>query len=284
MKAWEDYINKQYQPSSRVGYVYGVKIFLDWMGVEKAKVANYADIVDYLNHLRQGELKARTLNNYLFAVKIYYNYLRASGQRDDHPCERLQLKDQYDRAIHLEKLYSPELLQKLEQRTWSKSKKLASRNRVIVSLLLHQALTVSEITALEVESVDLESGWVEVGASALNRARRLPLQSSQILLLNNYIQDYRPQTKQKELILNRYALPLHPHAISRIINGKRPATDRFLPLRIRQSVIANLLKNGHDLRLVQTFAGHRQISTTEAYQQTELDELKASIEKHHPLK
>ncbi|MEM9835703.1 MAG: tyrosine-type recombinase/integrase [Bacteroidota bacterium] len=283
MKAVEDYIAKHYQPSSRVAYVYGVRLFMDWIGVEKASVATYSDIVDYLNYLRRGERKARTLNNYLFAVKIYYHYLRDAGQRADHPCERLQLKDQYDRAIHLEKLYSPEQLQQLEQREWRKSKKLVSRNRVIVSLLIHQALMVSEITTLQVGSVDLKTGWIAVEASALNRARRLPLQSSQILLLHEYIQVHRPKMDHPQLILNYGGQPLHPHAISRIINGKRPAADRFLPLRIRQSVIASLLKSGHDLRLVQTFAGHRQISTTEAYRQTELDELRASIEKHHPL-
>lgn len=52
---------------------------------------------------------------------------------------------------------------------------------------------------------------------------------------------------------------------------------------IRQSVIANLLKSGKDLRLVQTFAGHKYPSTTEKYKQTEVEELKSQILKYHPL-
>ena len=60
--------------------------------------------------------------------------------------------------------------------------------------------------------------------------------------------------------------------------------DRNLnPRTIRQSVITNLLKEGKDLRVVQVFAGHKKISTTEKYRQSGLKELQEAIEKYHPL-
>ena len=52
---------------------------------------------------------------------------------------------------------------------------------------------------------------------------------------------------------------------------------------IRQSVIAHLLKEGHDLSVVQAFAGHKYPSTTERYRQSEIDTLKAAIENYHPI-
>ena len=55
------------------------------------------------------------------------------------------------------------------------------------------------------------------------------------------------------------------------------------PLKIRQSVIAHLLKSGNDLRVVQVFAGHKRAAATEEYKQTGLEELKAVIDKLHPL-
>ena len=55
-------------------------------------------------------------------------------------------------------------------------------------------------------------------------------------------------------------------------------------LTIRQSVIANLLKSGRDIRAVQVFAGHRSTMTTERYQQTGVEELTAAVMKFHPLK
>ena len=55
------------------------------------------------------------------------------------------------------------------------------------------------------------------------------------------------------------------------------------PRRLRQSVLRNLLKEGKDLRLVQEFAGHKYVSSTERYKQTGVEELKCQVLKFHPL-
>ena len=51
---------------------------------------------------------------------------------------------------------------------------------------------------------------------------------------------------------------------------------------IRQIVISNHLKSGHDLRLIQVFVGHKYPGSTAKYWQTGI-ELKAVIQKYHPL-
>ena len=53
--------------------------------------------------------------------------------------------------------------------------------------------------------------------------------------------------------------------------------------RARLSVIANLLKKGTDLRVVQVFAGHKWASTTGRYRQSEAEALKSALLKHHPF-
>ena len=52
---------------------------------------------------------------------------------------------------------------------------------------------------------------------------------------------------------------------------------------IRQSVIALKLKNGEGLRQVQVFAGHKWVSTTEGYRETNLEELRTALAQYHPL-
>jgi len=54
-------------------------------------------------------------------------------------------------------------------------------------------------------------------------------------------------------------------------------------LAIRQSVIANLLKAGKDVRMVQVFAGRNSPMTTERYEQTRIEEMTAAVMKYHPL-
>jgi integrase/recombinase XerD len=71
--------------------------------------------------------------------------------------------------------------------------------------------------------------------------------------------------------------------INRMINENRDKQNKLIPLKIRQSVIAHLLKTENDLRIVQQFAGHRRTASTEAYKQTGLEELKSAVERLHPL-
>ena len=54
-------------------------------------------------------------------------------------------------------------------------------------------------------------------------------------------------------------------------------------VKTHQSVIAHLLKEKNDIRIVQEFAGHRRTASTEEYKQTGLEELKSAIGKLHPL-
>jgi len=67
-----------------------------------------------------------------------------------------------------------------------------------------------------------------------------------------------------------------------MLSKGRKSNEIFTPMKIRQSVIANLLKENNDLRIVQEFAGHRRTGSTEAYKRTGLEALKSSIEKLHP--
>jgi integrase/recombinase XerD len=44
-----------------------------------------------------------------------------------------------------------------------------------------------------------------------------------------------------------------------------------------------MLKAGGDLRVVQVFAGHKKISSTERYQPSASEALKTAVNKYHPL-
>ena len=285
----ENYLLENYSLTTLKGNLYMIKQFTNY--TTNAESATYQDILTYIAYLRKKELHPKTIRNNLFAIKIYYQYLITIGKRNDHPARDLQLRDRINRSIDVENLFSKDQLHDFLKTVKTKKKDLYLRDKVIVSLLVYQSLTVLEISNLKTDDLDLEKATIYIAGNVKNKSRTLSLNGNQIILLNKYLQKDRikllNQTKDPEdhkiLILSQKGNKLQQHSISRQINYHRKKHERITPLKIRQSVIANLLKSGNDLRIVQVFAGHRRASSTEEYKQTGLEELKNAINKHHPL-
>lgn len=303
----QEYLQQNYSSTATGGYENMIKRFKLALG-EKAGKATYKDILDYIGILRKQNLHPKSLRNNLFAIKIYFRYLVATGKRNDHPCQYLYLKDQVNRQIQVEDLYPKEVLEELYESYQAKNPENQERDKIIISLLIYQALTVLEVSQIKTEDVNLEEGTVKIKANKKNKGRTLSLKPKQILLFLDYLKNDRKKYvtgkmarrshstlknkkitiartgKEKEwFILSESGLQFWPGNVNRIINRNRKKHEKLIPLKIRQSVIAHLIKENNDIRIVQEFAGHRRTASTEAYKQTGLEELKSAIEKLHPL-
>ncbi|MBA3986182.1 MAG: tyrosine-type recombinase/integrase [Flavobacteriales bacterium] len=286
----KEYLQQEYSPTSINSYELMINRYILAMG-DKAEEGTYTDVLDYIGLLREQNLHPKSLRNNLFAIKIYYRYLVATGKRNDHPCRYLYLKDQINRAIQVESLYPKEILQELYETHQSKNPDNQNRDKIIIGLLIYQALTVLEISQLKTTDIDLENGTIRIKGNVKNKGRILSLKPNQILLFHNYLKhDYKgyhrrqkPSKRAAYFLLNDEGLQLWQSGINRMINKDRDKQEKLIPLKIRQSVIAHLLKENNDVRIVQEFAGHRRAASTEAYKQTGLEELKSAIERLHPL-
>jgi integrase/recombinase XerD len=116
------------------------------------------------------------------------------------------------------------------------------------------------------------------------------LRSSQVLLFYEYIHRIRGEllhnASVKALLIGLRGEPMKAADITKHV--KRSCKGLY-PGRqvnaqtIRQSVIANLLKQGRDLSVVQAFAGHKYPSSTGQYRQNEVKTLQAAVNQYHPL-
>ena len=274
-----EYLNEHYSASSTKGYENMINKYRAYMQ-SKAQRANYHDIMGYVSYLRKSNLHPKSLRNHLFAIKIYYRYLVEMEVRKDHPCEKLYLRDQINRSIEIENLYTTEQLENLLKEHRSNDKKNQTRDEIIIGLLIYQALTVRELVNLKITDINLIEANVHIGGSKKNNARTLALKANQILLISDYIREHQEQIY---LFENKKGQTSTPGQNNRIINYKKNKREKLLPIKIRQSVIANYLKQNNDIRVVQVFAGHKRSGSTEEYKQSGLEELKVSISKIHPL-
>jgi len=293
MKTLRSYLEEKY--SLKGIYHYEDKIgkylaHINSKGIQETQL----DILHYIGFLREQNLHPKTIRNHLYSIKIYYNYLQKTGQRQDHPCKSLNLKDQINRAIHIESLYTMQQMEQFLSEHKTKQSFLQRRDEIMISLLIYQALTNTEIVNLEIKDINLEEGKIYIRtekgkAKNTNKSRTLALKPKQILLIDRHLNQDRPGLQKRseitseKLLLTKYGKPIKPAAINRKINHGHKKFMKMTPLKIRQSVIHQKLKEGHNVRLVQAFAGHRSILSTEAYQTNKLEELKQGINKFHPL-
>jgi site-specific recombinase XerD len=289
----EEYLLKKYSKSSLAHNLHSIKRFTNYYQ-NKAETATYTDILNYIAHLRKNyDLHPKTLRHCLYGVKIYFHYLLEIGKRKDHPCSELFLKDKIDKQIQVDTLYSPQTLEKFFTNYRIKKKKqLENRNKIIISLLVYQAVTVKEIAEIAVENIDLDACEIHIKSGYHQLKRTLPLQAKQVLLFYNYLENERPKLLKYNLknptetafILGQYGEKINPHGISKMINEHLKPSEKLQPMKIRQSVIANLLKKENDTRIVQVFSGHRRASTTVQYKQTELEALQNAVNQYHPIR
>jgi integrase/recombinase XerD len=283
----KDYLQGQHAPSTVKIYLHDIELYLLYLSEERARSATYREILPYVDYLRRKYSNPKTASRALCSVKAYYFWLLATGQRHDHPCRFLNLKDAQDLPVQLQDLFMPEELELLLHRE-ERYKAARVKNQVIISLLIYQALKLGELVALEVSDFDLQKGTVYVGESPKSNSRVLPLRPRQVALLQEYLEEVRPKlmkTKTNRLLVNLRGQPESGEGVSYLVETFKPLfPERNLNTKtIRQSVIANMLQAGKNLRVVQAFAGHRKASTTEKYRQAGLEELKAVVAKYHPL-
>ncbi|GEP89293.1 Phage integrase family protein [Chitinophaga terrae (ex Kim and Jung 2007)] len=147
------------------------------------------------------------------------------------------------------------------------------------------------MAAISVTDINLEAGSIYIKSTPTTNSRTLSLKPGQILLLYTWLREIRPRllkgADSDVLLIGHRSKPMSADDIVKhvIRSYKNTYPERSVTAQaIRGSVIANLLAHGHDISVVQQFAGHKYPSSTERYKQSGVETLKAAIEQYHPMR
>ena len=284
----QEYLQQQHPPSTIKSYTREINIYLQQH--PQAARYGYKEVMQYIGELRSKYDNPKNIHRILQAVKKYYNYLHYTGQRKDNPAKAIRLRDNKTKDIQLQDLFTAAELQQLLQPSEERYPFLAIRNKVIMSLLVNQAVKIGEMAQLEINHVQLNEGTIFIPGTGHTNKRILQLKAEQVMLLHDYISEARPKlitarTNSDKLLLSKTGRALGVAEIQYLVETfKHLFPQKHLTAQtIRMSVIMGLLNAGNDVRVVQVFAGHMHPDTTEKYKQTHIETLKTEIQKHHPL-
>jgi integrase/recombinase XerC len=170
-------------------------------------------------------------------------------------------------------------------------KPLEMRDLAIMEMLYSCGFRVSELSGLNISSIDFQSRLARVVGKG-NKERIVPVGRIALDALEKYLdatRTLRQSAHVKELegplFINYRGGRLTTRSMGRIIRkytarcGNMPGIS---PHALRHTFATHLLDGGADLRSVQELLGHVSLSTTQKYTHVSLDRLMAVYDKAHP--
>ncbi len=294
-------LRKGYSRSSVERFCTDVKRFQAWLEKENIEIGNvqYNDMTAYLQSMKG--VTQNTKSCYLNGAKHYFNYLIAINQRTDNPAEFIQLKGRKRKRVHdilnrqeLDRLYSgysfTDEQNRHKNQNWFKQHLLTQkRNKVILGLLIYQAVDGRDLKLLTTDDVKLREGKVFIPGTRRSNERELPLESLQVMDMMEYLATTRNEIVEitgkqtKQLFTSTGGGEKLQNTIVYLIQRLRTINVKVTSLKqLRASVIVHWLRI-HNLRQVQYMAGHRYVSSTEVFLANEMDGMIEDIEKYHPM-
>lgn len=234
-----------------------------------------------------GRYKKKTIGRKLSSIRSFLRFLERRGQLQGNPAEEI--------STPKEEKYVPsylpvdEMFRLLEGP--DPEAPLGSRDVAILEVLYSCGIRASELSALDVSSIDFGQRLVRVRGKG-NKERIVPIGRKALEATMDYLQKTRALRQRAGLIggegplfLNCRGGRLTPRSIGRIVKRyemKCGLRNPITPHSLRHTFATHLLDGGADLRSVQELLGHSSLSTTQKYTHVSLDRLMEVYDKAHP--
>jgi len=281
-------IEKNRSIKTRVNYERYLKRFLEFAKITKSGQISQDLVRQYrlwLNRqpVRQaqgkpGGLKKNTQNYHLIALRNFLKYL-AKRDIETLSADKIELGKQSERqVVFLEENELERLLDSSATASGGVPPKAGKgmlkslRDKAILELLFSTGLRVSELCALNRDSVNLRSGEFSVRGKG-DKIRLVFISETAKEAIKNYLE--KREDIDEALFVRQIKNPaksdnlrLTSRSIERLVKSyaaKAGLVKKITPHSLRHSFATDLLMNGADIRSVQALLGHSSITTTQIY-------------------
>jgi len=157
------------------------------------------------------------------------------------------------------------------------------RDKTIIQLLYASGLRVSELAALNIDSIDENTVKVIRGKGGKDRITYID--PSTMKLIKEYITTRND--KENALFINKYQKRISVRSIERIIKKygiKTGINKKITPHTLRHSFATHLLQNKANIVVIKDLLGHSNLTTTQIYTNLTDDYREDIYNKSYPLK
>ena len=279
-------LERAYAQNTYSAYARDVRDFLRWCagtGVQSA-AAPPEKLEEYLWSLKASKhIAPRSIFRKMEALKAFYRYLAVEGKLSQDPTRNFKMPHLPALIPHWLSVEEMAKLLSCQPRDFHTLRTIA-----VVELFYASGIRISELLGLQLESLNLEQGWILVRGKG-GKERMVPVHKRALRTLANYLQErnrhFAGKDTSSEVFLNKFGRRLSRVQVWKDINalGRFAGLERKLhPHLFRHTFASHLLQGGADLRSLQEMLGHSSLSTTQIYTHLERSDLKRLHEKYHP--
>jgi integrase/recombinase XerC len=289
----EDFINhlkfeKRYSTHTLRAYTDDLAVFFQFLTAQ-FEVVNPQEVMpamvrSWLASLSLQKIQPRSINRKISSLKSFYRYCLLKGYVASSPLSAIKvLKTRKRLPNYIEETQMQQLLEQIDF-TDDYTGRL---HYLIITLLYHTGMRVSELVSLKDRQVDTKRLQVKVLGKG-NKERIIPLHHDIV----GEVDEYRKLRSglaagedRVELLLNEKGKPLSPRHVYDIVKrGLSLVTtaEKKSPHILRHSFATHLTGNGAELNAVKELLGHSSLAATQVYTHTSIDRLRDIHRKSHP--
>ena len=287
IQAFLDYLQfeRRYSPHTWENYQRDLLQFSQWLtnhsDVKSLNEVTEFSVRQWISQMHREGLKSRSLQRKLSSLRSYYQYqikhkhitlnpaIDVRAPRDSKPLPKTLDLEQVTQLLNIEG-----------------DDFISVRDKAIIELFYSSGLRLAELAGLQLADIDLEAALVTVTGKG-NKTRIIPIGSKAIEALRNWLV-HRALANRKQvdgLFLSRQGSAISHRNIQLRMNHwqkKQGITQSIHPHKLRHSFASHLLQSSGDLRAVQEFLGHSDISSTQVYTHLDYQHLASVYDKAHP--
>ena len=272
----------------------------DWSALDSQHVRRFAA------HSHKSGLAPRSIQRRLSALRSFYNFLlreaaaesartaTAHTPQSTDPAERRRVRVTGNPAMEvraprgtrrLPQTLDADQMARLLQMPAS-GDRLGARDHALMELLYSSGLRLAELVGLDVSSLDLKDGVVQVLGKG-RKARIVPVGRMALRALRSWLEQRAALARPGEnaLFVGRNGVRLGARAVQIRVAlwARRQGLGVHVhPHLFRHSFASHLLESGGELRGVQELLGHADISTTQIYTHLDFQHLARIYDATHP--
>lgn len=291
--------------TSHIPHLLGFKQFMRLeIGMADNTVKAYLSDIEALLDFYKGDLLTLTPEN----VVSFMAFMRLAGNSLETILRRLSGVSQYYDFLIVERVLKTNPIEFIAKpRRWRKlpvflefeevDKILAAgdmatpkgyRDALMLETLYASGMRVSELIGVKVADVDFRRGIVKVTGKG-SKQRIVPLYGDIVEKIQNYLvirsEYFVKNTDTGFLFLNNRGEALtrqHVWLWVKEACGRAGVKKNVSPHTLRHCFATHLLSGGADLRTIQIFLGHSNISTTEIYTHVTDNDKRSTLLAFHP--